>query len=74
VTFLTDTDLIAELIVLLPVEVFIMFKRTNYYTGVCAHQIYSPREVQIHTPQIATLFFVESAGVPQIIDKNVFQG
>jgi hypothetical protein len=31
-TFFTLTDLIAELIVLVPVEVFIVFKRTDYYS------------------------------------------
>jgi hypothetical protein len=38
-TFLT-TDLFAELIVLLPVEVFIVFKRTNCYNEMFRHQIF----------------------------------
>jgi hypothetical protein len=40
VTFLTDTDLIAELIVLVPVEVFDMFKRTIYHFGGTTSQIF----------------------------------
>jgi hypothetical protein len=35
VTFFTATDLIAELIVLLPVEEFIIFKRTDCYNRIC---------------------------------------
>ena len=38
-TFFT-TDLFAELIVLLPVEVFIVFKRTDYYNGNSGRQIF----------------------------------
>jgi hypothetical protein len=40
VTFFTATDLIAELIVLVPVEVFDMFKRTNSYLGQTVFQIF----------------------------------
>jgi hypothetical protein len=41
VTFFTATDLIAELIVLLPVEEFIVFKRTDYYNCIsCSSNFY----------------------------------
>jgi hypothetical protein len=55
-TFLT-TDLFAELIVLLPVEVFIVFKRTDYYNEMLRHQIFVKLWISEHAnPGISPFF------------------
>jgi hypothetical protein len=55
-TFFT-TDLFAELIVLLPVEVFIVFKRTNYYNKIFRHQIFVKLWISEHVNSGNSPFF-----------------
>jgi hypothetical protein len=56
---LTDTDLIAELIVLVPVEVFDMFKRTTYYLGGTMSQIFEELTADSNSVSRTGLFFIE---------------
>jgi hypothetical protein len=59
VTFLTDTDWIAELIVLVPVEVFDMFKRTTYHFEGSVYQIFDKSASPSNSVSYTGLFFIE---------------